>query len=230
MSSLAFAAHHPVASRRLWRTLLRIKLALVDRRKYQRTVLEAIEDMPLVVLPDVFNPKLLRSGAFLVSQIHRIPPRARVLDLGSGSGACGIAAARRGCQVVAVDINPSAVRCTRINALLNKVEHTVEIRQGDLFEPVANERFDVILFNPPYYRGTPRDNLDHAWRSPDVAERFATELSPHLADGGFALVVLSSDGDSGGFLTAFSAAQLNHTVVARRDFINELMTIHQVRA
>ena len=78
-----------------------------------------------------------------------------MLDLGSGSGACGLAAARRGCSVVAVDINPSAVRCTRVNALLNCSNLEIDVRQGDLFAPVQHERFDVVLFNPPYYRGVP---------------------------------------------------------------------------
>jgi len=32
-----------------------------------------------------------------------------------------------------------------------------------------SERFDVVLFNPPYYRGVPRNALDHAWRSPDLS-------------------------------------------------------------
>jgi release factor glutamine methyltransferase len=211
--------------------VLRAKLALVDRRKYERTVIESVDGLQLIVLPDVFNPKLLRSGAFLVSQLHRadlLPSGSRVLDLGSGSGACGLAAARRGCAVVAVDINPSAVRCTRINALLNNVE--VDARQGDLFAPVADERFDVVLFNPPYYRGTPRDSLDRAWRSADVPERFAAELSAHLRPGGHALVVLSSDAGPDTFLACLSQAGLRHAVAARRDFINEVMSVHSVEA
>ncbi|MBV9578159.1 MAG: methyltransferase, partial [Chloroflexi bacterium] len=138
-------------TRRLWRNILRVKLALIDSRQYRRTILEDVDGLQLVVLPDVFNPKLLRSGAFLASRLDGLRTGARVLDLGSGSGACGLAAARRGCQVVAVDINPSAVRCTRVNALLNNLE--VDVRQGDLFAPVESERFDVVLFNPPYYRG-----------------------------------------------------------------------------
>jgi HemK-related putative methylase len=206
---------------------LRLKLAFVDRRKYQRVVLETIGDLNLVVLPDVFNPVLLRSGAFLVSQLARLlPSGARVLDLGSGSGACGIAAAKRGCRVVAVDINPSAVRCTRINVLLNDVD--VDVRQGDLFAPVGDERFEVVLFNPPYYRGVPRDRLDYAWRSTDVPERFAAGLRPHLTSSGYALMVLSSDGDSQSFTRALSG--FDQQVVARRDFINEVMTVHRVRA
>ena len=45
----------------------------------------------------------------------------------------------------------------------------IDVRQGDLFDPVAGERFDVMLFNPPYYRGVPRDELDHAWRCADIS-------------------------------------------------------------
>ena len=129
----------------------------MSRCKYQSVVLEHIEGMPIVVLPDVFNPKLLRSGEFLVQQLNRselLPNETKVLDLGSGAGAAGIfAAAKRGCEVVAVDINAAAVRCTRINALLNNV--TLDVREGDLFNPIGTDRFDVVLFNPPFYRGTP---------------------------------------------------------------------------
>jgi release factor glutamine methyltransferase len=216
--------------RRAWRNVLRVKLALVDRRKYRSVVLEQIEGLPIVVLPDVFNPKLLRSGEFLVAQLHRldlVAHGARVLDLGCGAGAAGIfATARRGCAVTAVDINPSAIRCTRINALLNDV--VVDVRIGDLFEPVADERFDVVLFNPPYYRGTPTSALDHAWRSPNVIERFAAQLGGHLSAGGHARVVLSSDGEESSFIDALGVSGFDCRVVAERDFLNERMRVYRV--
>jgi release factor glutamine methyltransferase len=214
--------------RRLWRALLRLRLALIDRRRYERIVLEHVGGIPLVVLPDVFNPKLLRSGAFLVDQVSRlVPVGSRVLDLGSGSGSAGVAAALKGCQVTAVDINPSAVRCTRLNAMLNDVD--LDVHHGDLFAPVEDDRFDVVLFNPPYYRGVPRDGLDHAWRSIDVPERFAAQLSDHVTPGGYALLVLSTDGQSDVFLDALDRHRLNHAVVASRDFINEVMRIYRVQ-
>ena len=229
MTSLALT---PIESpaRRLWRLVLRLKLALIDRRKYDSVALEHVCGIPVVVLPDVFNPKLLRSGAFLSEQLHRadlVPPGTRVLDLGCGSGACGLVAAQYASDLVAVDISPSAVRCTRINAMLNNI--SIDVRQGDLFGPVENDRFDVVLFNPPYYRGVPGNMLDHAWRSPDLAERFAAELGDHLRSGGHALLVLSSDGDSAAFLGALRHAGFTDSVVARRDFINEVMTVHSVR-
>jgi release factor glutamine methyltransferase len=219
--------------RKLWRALLTLRLQLLLRNRHGRLVLEHVEGLPLVVLPQVFNPKLLRSGEFLVHQLGRhdlLKPRSRVLDLGTGSGAGAVAAARAGCEVVAVDINPDAVRNTRINALLNQVECHVDARHGDLFAPVAGERFDVVLFNPPYYRGTPRDPADYAWRSPDVIERFAAELGGHLTPQGHALLVLSSDGESDGFLRALEHRGFLSNQVAHHDFVNEHMWVYQVAA
>lgn len=216
--------------RRAWRAMLRVKLALLDRRRYERLLVEDVDGVSLVVLPDVFNPKLLRSGEFLVRQLHRqeiLPHAARVLDLGCGAGAAGIVAARRGCSVVCTDINSSAVRCTRANALLSNAN--LDVRQGDLFDPVRDEQFDVILFNPPFYRGRPHGDLDQAWRSPDLAERFASQLRDHLTDNGHALMVLSSDGDGEAYLRALERTGFAVNVVATKDFVNEVMTVYQVR-
>lgn len=128
-----------------------------------------------------------------------------------------------------MDINPAAVRCTRINALLNGVEERVEVLQGDLFEPVQGRRFDVVLFNPPYYQGQPRTNLERALWSTDLKERFAAGLSDHLAPGGYALLVLSTDGDQAGWLQVLRSNGFTCQAVASRDLISEVLTIYQVR-
>lgn len=219
--------------RRLARLALAWRFRLLQRHRHRRLVLEQVGGFPIVVLPHVFNPKLLRSGEFLVQQVTRpglLKPESRVLDLGTGSGAGAIAAARAGCAVVAVDINPEAVRCARINALLNDVDCHVDTRQGDLFAPVAGERFDVVLFNPPYYRGLPRDQLDYAWRSPDVVERFAAHLGDHLSASGHALLVLSSDGERDAYLDELHARGFHSEAVATRDFVNEQMSVYRVSA
>src|SRR5258708_40043817 len=80
---------------------------------------------------------------------------ARALDMGTGSGVGAVFAARRGFQVVGVDLNPDAVRCARANVLLNGLEERIEIRHGAPFEPVSGERFDLVLWNPPFFRGKP---------------------------------------------------------------------------
>jgi methylase of polypeptide subunit release factors len=132
-------------------------------------------------------------------------------------------------RVFAVDINATAIRCAGINASLNRLEKRIDLRHGDLFDPVAKERFDLVLFNPPFMIGTPKDDRDAAWRSVDTAERFAAGLADHLKPGGTALLLLSSFGDAG---TTFESQLRAHgyklSVFARRRFVNETITILRV--
>jgi HemK-related putative methylase len=218
--------------RRLWKRLLFAKFLLVQRHRYGHLALEWVGGRPFLVLPQVFNPALFASGRLLAQEIERrtdlLAPGARVLDLGTGSGIGAIFAARRAGTVLATDINPHAVRCARINVLLNGLEDRVEVRQADLFDGLS-ERFDLVLFNPPYYRGAPRDALDQAWRSPDVLERFACQLPRALNPGGYALVVLSSDGEQAAFLESFRSNGLSCEIVARRDLLNETLTVYRVQ-
>ncbi|MEM2910342.1 MAG: methyltransferase [Nitrososphaerota archaeon] len=72
-----------------------------------------------------------------------------VLDLGTGSGFLAIVASKLGAgSCVATDTSPDAIAMAKANAELNNV-HNIEIRRGNLYEPVENERFDVIISNPP---------------------------------------------------------------------------------
>jgi release factor glutamine methyltransferase len=203
----------------------RLRLWPDDHKAHIRQV----DGIPIMVLPGVFDGIRLRSGAFLARTLAAlpIPTDARVLDMGTGSGIGAIFAARRAAYVVATDINPEAVRCAQVNALALGLDHKIETRAGDLFEPVRGEQFDVILFNPPFYHGLPRDMADYAWRSPDVFDRFLRELPMYLRPGGFALVVLSTDGDIADVL--WSAAHLTVRPVRRRDLINEILTVYEIQ-
>lgn len=235
------AAHSP-AVRRLWRGLLRWRFRLFQRRRHNHLALEYVAGRPLLILPGVFNPKLLRSGEFLARMLNNasaestdvaltaplIPPGCTVLDMGAGSGIGAVFAAQQARRVVAVDLNSAAVRCARINALLNGVDDRVEVREGDLFAPVGDEQFDIVLFNPPYYRGQPRNAVDLAWRSPDVVDRFAADLQRHLRPGGCALIVLSSDGEAAACLQSFQAQGLSVTALATRDLINETLAVYRL--
>lgn len=216
--------------RKFWRFLLHWRFRLFQQHRHDSLVLEQVAGKPILVLPQVFNPKLFRTGEFLAQSLNPdlIPVGSAVLDMGTGSSVGAVFAAQWAGHVVAVDVNPAAVRCAQINALLNEVEDRVGVRQGDLFEPVKGERFDVVVFNPPFFRGEPASDLDRALWSNDVMERFAAGLHHHLSSGGCALVVLSSDGDVAGCLRAFRAHGFDIDVVVERDFVNETLTMYRV--
>lgn len=220
----------PTILRTFWQWALQLWFRLFQRHRHGRVVLEQVGDYPLIVLPGVMNPRLFRTGSFLATSLTaaHIPAGCTVLDMGTGSGIGAIAAARWAGRVVAVDVNPEAVRCARMNVLLNRVETKVDVRQGDLFAPVSGERFDVVLFNPPFFRGEPAGGFDTAWRARDTVERFTAGLAGHLTTGGCALVILSSMGDEAAFLQAFAAHGLQVTVSGRKDLLNEVLTIYQL--
>src|SRR5205823_12965075 len=74
-----------------------------------------------------------------------IPRRVeRALDLGTGGGVLALLAARHADRVWAVDLNPRAVALARFNARLNGAAD-VECLAGDLFEPVRDQTFDLIV-------------------------------------------------------------------------------------
>jgi release factor glutamine methyltransferase len=203
---------------------------LVGKDRYDDFRLERVKGVPFIVTPSVFNPKVPRTGEFLASLMDSsiVGSNFEVLDMGTGSGVCAMFAAKYARRVVAVDINPAAVRCAEINALLNHLEHKIDVRHGDLFAAVPGERFDLILFNPPFLRGAPRDDRDRAWRSSDVAERFAAGLRDRLNPGGFALVLLSTFGDANFFLEEFRKRGLEISVQAERRFVNERLTVFRL--
>lgn len=76
----------------------------------------------------------------------------RVLDLGTGSGCIAIAVARMlpHVRVDAVDISPPALEVARRNVARHELADRVTLLEGDLYGPVRNRRYDIIVANPPY--------------------------------------------------------------------------------
>lgn len=87
-------------------------------------------------------------GASLtLAGLHLPTPARRVLDVGAGCGIQALRARRYADAVTATDISPRALAMTRLNARLIS---GIDTRRGSLFEPVAGERFDRVVSNPPF--------------------------------------------------------------------------------
>lgn len=110
----------------------------------------------LKVTPDVLIPR--PETELLVELALRHLPRessCRIADLGTGSGAIALALASElpRAYVVAVESNAAVLDLARENArLLGIGENRLDFRAGNWFEPLGNDRFDLIVSNPPYVR------------------------------------------------------------------------------
>ena len=98
------------------------------------------------------------ASATLIQSTARRPVES-ALDLGTGCGIQTFHLLRHARRVVATDISERALAFTRFNLLLNAetlaiapehLEERVELRLGSLLEPVAGERFDMVVSNPPF--------------------------------------------------------------------------------
>jgi Methyltransferase small domain len=122
----------------------------------------------------------------------------RALDLGTGCGIQALLAAKHTDRVVATDVSPRALAFAAFNAALNGVDN-VELRRGDLLEPVRGERFGLVVANPPYVISPDSSYLyrDCGLEADELCRRLVRSVPALLAEGGFAhlLVAWAHDPD-----------------------------------
>ena len=124
-----------------------------------------------------------------------ITPRRQVeraLDLGTGCGVQAFGLARHASTVIATDISERAAWTARVGAALNGLDE-LDVRVGDLLEPVADEDFDLIVCNPPFVI-SPSNELafrDGGAAGDALSRRLVRELSGRLRRGGVACILVN---------------------------------------
>lgn len=133
---------------------------------------------PAVLIPRPDTETLVEAALRQMKLESRTREPLRALDLCTGSGAIAVALAKNlpAAQVIATDLSPDAAAVARQNVEKLSLGERVEVREGDLFAPVADEPpFDLIACNPPYIPAGDLAALDRNVRN----------YEPHLAlDGG----------------------------------------------
>ncbi|GAA1369593.1 HemK2/MTQ2 family protein methyltransferase [Streptomyces beijiangensis] len=119
----------------------------------------------LLALPGVYRPQ--HDTGLMARALRReaIPLGSEVLELGTGTGALAILAARAGARVTAVDISRRAVFTARVNARLAR--ERIEVKRCDLTADTGGRTFDMVISNPPYVPSPsarlPRRGVARAW-------------------------------------------------------------------
>lgn len=161
-----------------------------------------IETDDLVYIPS--------DDTFLLAENLEIKEEQSVLEIGTGSGLVSMYASLLTDDVTATDINYNALELAEKNFKLNNI-NTIKLEFGDLFEPVKDKKFDVILFNAPYLPTDSddiiNDDLNYAFDGGldgrKVIDRFINEVSNHLNDKGIVQIIQSSLSDNNRTLDMF---------------------------
>jgi ribosomal protein L3 glutamine methyltransferase len=147
-----------------------------------------------VIVPRSFIAELLRER--FAPWLHREPKR--ILDLCAGSGCLAVLLALEfgKSRVDAVDLSSPALQVARINIRTHRVGERVRAIRSDLFGSIRNERYDLIVANPPYvtarsmrklpkeYRHEPSLALAAGEDGLDLVRRILADAKQHLAPGG----------------------------------------------
>ncbi|WP_299576672.1 HemK2/MTQ2 family protein methyltransferase [uncultured Williamsia sp.] len=177
----------------------------------------------LVVDLSVYAPQ--SDSYLLVEAIRGLGDRvagSRVLDLCCGTGIAAVTAARRrAAEVLALDLNPAAVRSAAANAARHAP--AMHARRGCLTDAIEHGPFDVVVCNPPYVPA-PREDVDHAsaesaWDAGrdgrSVLDPLCCRLPDLLVPGGVALLVHSEVAGIDATVQACRDAGLSSEVLSR---------------
>lgn len=167
---------------------------------------------------------VIASAAGLFDKIGGGGSPVRILDVGTGSGAIAVAAAKflgRKARVTACDVSRGAIDCAARNAAANGLEGAVEFVESDLFSAFGEgARFDVIVSNPPYIseteyaglapevRAEPRGALVAAGGGYEFYEKISRGAVRLLSPGGFLIFEIGST-MAAGVINISSAAGFN---------------------
>ncbi|MGF3554301.1 MAG: HemK2/MTQ2 family protein methyltransferase, partial [Thermoplasmatota archaeon] len=188
--------------------------------------------------PDVYEPA---EDTFLMLESISVKPGEYVLEIGTGCGIIALECASNGANVVCTDINPYAVELAKYNYHKNKyfIKGKFEVRKGNLFSPIfKNERFDVIIFNPPYLP-TKKNELvggsgwfdvavDGGTEGLNLIKRFIKDLRKYLTDVGKAYFVFSSLGNRKKLHNYLTKSRLNYQIVSSYNFDEESISVYCV--
>jgi release factor glutamine methyltransferase len=186
--------------------------------------------IPYQTHPEVYEPA---EDTFLFAENLQVERRDHILEIGTGTGLIAIIVSRQCRTVTATDVNPQAIDCAVKNIITNKA-YNVKLKQGDLFEPVQNEKFDLILFNTPYLPTSEEemvdDELDAAWDGGEdgrkVIDQFLEGVKDHLNPGGRVQLVQSSLSDIDKTIAKLKEIGLEASVTAREKcFFEEIVVI-----
>jgi release factor glutamine methyltransferase len=188
--------------------------------------------------PNVYDPA---EDSFQMIESIKININDKVFEIGTGCGLIALFCANLGSKVICSDINPYSVKLVKQNYEDNKskLKGSLEVRYGDLFSVLKkNEKFDAIIFNPPYLPIIEKDFLSKQdWI--DIAtnggidglkliKRYVLNVSKYLKKNGHAYFIFSSLCDRDKLNIYLNKSGLKSCIVSSGKFDDEKIDVYSL--
>jgi len=203
---------------------------LVRHRQHERPYQVSYGSYELELLPGVFNP-CYGEESQLILQCHEYLGGSSILDMGTGSGALALLGSESAEQVAACDISHTAVKCARHNAHRNGLDNRISVFQSDLFDNISqDERFDQIIFNPPFLRGKPHSVIEQCIYDEEYSTltRFFREVGGYLEPGGDIILCFGDVGDVPYLETVLQKNNFDFCTIAEQWSRDRLFLVYRV--
>ena len=225
------------------RWYMKDSITAIEAAEFQDTILRSLEQhiAPYVVklkgrdyalFPQVFNPNYAKASILLLDNLG-VREGDVVLDPFTGCGADAIFAVLEGAsRAVAIDKFTMPYLCARYNAYMLGLEDRVDVRQGDLFDPLRkDEKFDLIIANPPFKDIEPQTTIESAVRDfrYNALKRFFSDVDNYLKSDGRIRMVFSNVGDRGYLNKLIKDNNFKSRIIARDKYAAKvIIDVHEI--
>jgi release factor glutamine methyltransferase len=170
-------------------------------KRYLKNVsIYSYKELKLKIYPGVFHPKFFFSTQVFADFIQKLDLAGKkVCEVGAGSGLLSFIAFSKGALVYSFDINPIAIDGIKENLNNNfKSTENFNIYLSDLFDTIPENKFDIILINPPYFFSDPSDAGSYAWycgKNGEYFEKLFKQLGDYIKPTSQIFIILADNCD-----------------------------------
>jgi len=160
-----------------------------------------IKNIDFILLPGVFPSQEFRAADYLPDSLTKIVKGKRVLDMGCGFGMVGIYSLKYKAKVVVqADINQVAIKNAKLNKILHGYKEKLQIYKSNCFSQIPLQKFDLIIFNPPFFslKNEARDLLEKSLLDTNfrTMKKFLDQAPRYMGKSSKIIIVSSSRMDT----------------------------------